>query len=262
MPKIAIVTGSSSGLGQAIAIRLAQEGYTITCSDLNERSNPPTSFSTVDAIKEKHGTDRAIFHKTDVSDSESVQALIAATVARFGRLDVMVNNAGISLESTHLRGPKLAADTADDTFDKTMAVNLGGVFLGCKYAIRQFLTQELLLGHRGWIVNTASVYGLKPEVGHGKSPIWVVPKQITPNSLRSYSFFMYSFADVIWPLVSYCTAKAGVVHMTKCLAREYGPSKIHINAICPGCKSPPPLSCIVVFSVIAYIVLVPTLTLG
>lgn len=81
----------------------------------------------------------------------------------------MVNNAGISLESYNQLGPKPIAEMDDSIFDKTMAVNSRSVFLGCKYAIRQFLKQEPhASGHRGWIINTASVYGLNPEIGHSK----------------------------------------------------------------------------------------------
>ncbi|KAH6974236.1 putative short chain type dehydrogenase [Ilyonectria sp. MPI-CAGE-AT-0026] len=198
--KVAIVTGASSGLGRAIAIEYAKQGWNITCSDLQSDAPVGELISTVDMINQTNAGSGA-FVRADVSSSEDIQNLISATVARYGRLDIMVNNAGISLESYNQLGPKPIAETDDSTFDKTMAVNSRSVFLGCKYAVRQFLKQEPHAGgHRGWIINTASVYGLKPEIGH----------------------------------ISYCASKAAVVHMTKCIARENGPSKIHCNAICPG----------------------------
>lgn len=167
--KTAIVTGAASGLGRAIALRYAQKGWQVVCSDLRGGAPAGESLSTVDAIK-KLNVGRAAFVRADVSKEEDVKNLVSSAVSLFGRLDVMVNNAGIALESHNNLGPKLGADTAFSTFNQTMAVNLGGVFLGSKYAIQQFLKQDLLPGnHRGWIVNTASVYGLKPEIGHGES---------------------------------------------------------------------------------------------
>ncbi|CAG9952694.1 unnamed protein product [Clonostachys rosea f. rosea IK726] len=198
--KVAIVTGASSGLGRAIAIAYAKQGWKVACSDLYQGPPQGESLSTVEVIQQTCGNQAAYIH-TDVSSSESVQNLISTTVSLFGRLDVMVNNAGIALESYNNLGPRPIHETDESTFDKIIAVNLRSVFLGCKYATRQFHAQEPLFGnHRGWIINTASVFGLKPEVGH----------------------------------VSYATSKAGVVHLTKCLAREQGPYKIHCNAICPG----------------------------
>ncbi|VUC36383.1 unnamed protein product [Clonostachys rosea] len=198
--KVAIVTGASSGLGRAISIHFAREGWSVVCADLKNSPPPGENLSTADQINAE-GRATAFFVTCDVSDSESVQSLISAAVDRFGRLDVMVNNAGISLESSPKIGAKPIAETDESTFDKTMAVNARSVFLGCKYAIRQFLKQDILSsGSRGWIINTASVYGLRPEINH----------------------------------ISYSTSKGAVVHMTQCVAKEYASQKIHCNAICPG----------------------------
>ena len=168
LPKVAIVTGGSSGLGRAISIAYAKQQWKVVVADL--KSGPPAgeSHSTVDEIKSL-GNDNVAFVRTDVSSSESVQSLISHAVSLFGRLDVMVNNAGISLESQ--LGPKPIHETDDAIFDKTLAVNARSVFLGSKYAIRQFLEQEPLVpDHRGWIINNSSVYGLQPEVDHSKLP--------------------------------------------------------------------------------------------
>jgi NAD(P)-dependent dehydrogenase (short-subunit alcohol dehydrogenase family) len=169
--KVAIVTGASSGLGRAIAINYGDLGWKIVCADLRS-DNPNTTTATVDLINNE--TDgEAIYVRTDVSCSEDIQALIHTTVERFGRLDVLVNNAGISLESHGKLGPKPIADTDDSTFDTTWAINARSVFLGCKYAIRQLLRQTpWSTGERGWIINIASVYGLKSEVEHSQSTKW------------------------------------------------------------------------------------------
>lgn len=113
----------------------------------------------------------------------------------------MVNNAGISVEST--RGRALGVhETSEEDWDRTMEINAKGVFLGCKYAVRRMLRQEVLKegGSRGWIVNTASVQGLVPYYG-------------TP---------------------SYCASKGAVVMLTRQVALDYAPHKIHCNALCPG----------------------------
>ncbi|EQB45015.1 hypothetical protein CGLO_16160 [Colletotrichum gloeosporioides Cg-14] len=200
MIKVAIVTGASSGLGHAISIAYSKQGWSVVCGDLSGQVPVGESQTTGDLINEAQ-LGRAMFVSVNVSDSNSVQNLISTAVSQYGRLDVMVNNAKISLESHNKLGPKPITETADATFDQTMAVNTRSVFLGCEYAIRQFMTQPLLAsGSRGWIINTSSVYGLKAETDH----------------------------------VSYCTSKAAVIHMTKCVARESAPAKIHCNVICPG----------------------------
>lgn len=165
-PKVAIVTGASSGLGRAIATEFARNAITVVCADLHR--NPPLdeNVGTVDLIAREGGN--ACFVRTNVSESADMENLIAEAVARYGRLDIMVSNAGIALESLDRHGPKPIHETDDFIFDETLAVNTRSVFLGCKYAIRQFLRQEPReSGDRGWIVNIASVYGLKPAHGHG-----------------------------------------------------------------------------------------------
>lgn len=113
----------------------------------------------------------------------------------------MVNNAGIGLEA--IRGAKPVNETDDDTFDQTMLVNARSVFLGCKYAGRQMLKQEVHpSGDRGWIINTASVIGLVGMAGS----------------------------------VTYSASKGAVVQMTRTVALDYAPHRIHCNAICPGCE--------------------------
>jgi NAD(P)-dependent dehydrogenase (short-subunit alcohol dehydrogenase family) len=115
-------------------------------------------------------------------------------VQGFGRLDVMVNNAGI------FTGLHTIVDETEDEWDRTMAVNAKSVWLGCKFAIRQMLTQEPVDGSRGRIVNIASIGGL---VGLAAEP-------------------------------AYCAAKGAVVNLTRQLAVDFAPERINVNAVCPG----------------------------
>ncbi|KAI3320639.1 NAD(P)-binding protein [Xylariaceae sp. AK1471] len=199
--KVAIITGSSSGLGRAIAWAYHREGASIICADLNReaRSAVPdeTKINTDEFITETGG--QAIFVQTNVSVAEDMKALVGQAVSHFGRVDILVNNAGISTESR--QAPLSVHETPEDDWDLTMAVNTKSVFLGCKYAIAQMLRQDPhSSGHRGWIINMSSIFGL---VG-GRNNI------------------------------SYAASKAAVSNMTRQVALDYAEHKIHCNAICPG----------------------------
>lgn len=112
----------------------------------------------------------------------------------------MVNNAGIAVEGS---SPGMIHETADETFDKTIRVNARSVFLGCKYATGQMLKQDPHAnGDRGWIINTASILGLVGFPG----------------------------------AASYCASKGAVVQLTRQVAVDYAPHRIHCNALCPGCE--------------------------
>lgn len=99
--------------------------------------------------------------KADVTKAEDVEAAVAKCVSTYSRLDILLNNAGISVESTHPT-PHGIHQLSESDWDLTMSINVKGVFLGCKYGITQMLKQDLLPGtkSRGWVVNTASVQGL------------------------------------------------------------------------------------------------------
>lgn len=144
--KSAIVTGAGSGVGRATAIRLAQEGARVVCADIDLEQ----AKATVGLIEE--AGDTAVAVDVDVSDENQVQAMIAAALRHFGRLDILVNNVGIP---TPRLGVLLEDHTAED-FNRLVGVNLGGVFFGCKHAVIQFKKQ----GDGGVIVNTGSVAGL------------------------------------------------------------------------------------------------------
>ncbi|KAI0450497.1 NAD(P)-binding protein [Xylaria acuta] len=199
--KVAIVTGSSSGLGRAIALAYAHEGAAVVCADLNRqaRAEIPEEgrLCTDDAIMQEGG--QAIFVKTGVSMAGDFEALAEEAVTTFGRLDILANNAGISIESG--RPPAGVHETPESVWDKMMAVNAKSVFLGSKYAINQMLHQDSHeSGHGGWIVNIASAHGL---VAGRASP-------------------------------SYAASKAAVVNLTRQVALDYAEHKIHCNVIRPG----------------------------
>jgi NAD(P)-dependent dehydrogenase (short-subunit alcohol dehydrogenase family) len=164
--RVALITGSSSGIGRAIALLFASHGASIICADLTptSRTEYPTDASssqpTHDLITSRGG--RAIFVKCDTSVSADVEAAVGAAVAEYGRLDIMVNNAGISPESWASHGPRPVWECDEGAFEKAWAVNVKGVWAGVKFACRQMLKQEPLVegGDRGWIVNLASIKGM------------------------------------------------------------------------------------------------------
>ncbi|KAG7005176.1 2-(R)-hydroxypropyl-coM dehydrogenase [Physcia stellaris] len=206
--KVAIVTGAASGLGRAIALAFAAQGTRlVVCADLHpitagtELGAEDAGTPTHEVICQRQGANKAIFVKTDVTDGGQIKALIEEAVKAGGRLDIMVNNAGIT------GGPNLnpVQDVEEEIYDRVMAVNARSVFLGCKHSVAQFLRQEPHpSGHRGWIVNTASIMGL-----------------------------------VGTRAVAYCASKGAVVLMTKAVAVEQAKDKIHCNALCPGYLTTP-----------------------
>lgn len=154
--KVAIVTGASSGIGEAIAITFGAAGAKVVVSDINEEGGN----SVVEKIKSNGG--EAIFIKADTSTPEENEKLVAETVKHFGGLDIAVNNAGIG-------GPAaLTGEYPVEAWDKVIAVNLSGVFYGLRYQI-----PAILANGGGNIINMASVLG---QVGTKFSPAYVAAK--------------------------------------------------------------------------------------
>lgn len=153
--RIAIVTGASSGIGQATARALIQAGARVVVADVNRDAGEASAQALRDDGSE------AVFVPCDVADATQVQAMVEATVARFGGVDILVNNAGIS------GGASLLHDLDLDTWDHVMAVNLRGPFLCAKYALPH------LMERRGVMVNVASTYGL---VGAPGAPAYCASK--------------------------------------------------------------------------------------
>lgn len=196
--RIAIVTGASSGNGRAIAKALAADGASVVCSDVKAEAlkggyEEDADLTTEQAIAKAGGVARPF--KADAGSAADMQALIDFTVAEYGRLDIMVNNAGV------FTGLKTIIDESEDEFDFTMRINTKGVWLGCKYAITQMVKQNADGEHpRGRIINIASIGGL---VGLAQEP-------------------------------GYCASKGAVVNLTRQLGLDFAPQKINVNAICPG----------------------------
>ncbi|MXQ75739.1 glucose 1-dehydrogenase [Rhodococcus rhodochrous] len=140
--KIVIITGASSGLGRATAELMTVEGARVVIADISQEAG--------EAVAQEIGAD---FVRTDVGNPAEVDALVSGTVARYGRLDVMCNNAGV-----HAAGPLL--DTTNDDFERVVAVNFAGIFYGTRAAGRVMAEQG-----SGVIVNTASNGGYLPTEG-------------------------------------------------------------------------------------------------
>jgi 3-oxoacyl-[acyl-carrier protein] reductase len=148
--KVAIVTGAGSGFGEAIAKRFAEEGAKVVVNDIDRAGGERVASE----IESESGQGSAAFVAADVADDTSVKHLIGAAVERYGRLDIMVNNAGI----THRNQPML--DVPETMFDRIFAVNVKAIYLAALHAVPVFRAQG-----GGCIINTASTAGLRPRPG-------------------------------------------------------------------------------------------------
>jgi NAD(P)-dependent dehydrogenase (short-subunit alcohol dehydrogenase family) len=183
--KTALITGAASGIGREAALAFAREGANIVAVDLNNDAGR----AVVAAIEELDG--RACFVRADVSNGADCARMVETAERTFGKLDVLFNNAGI------MDGrDDDAVSTTEDVWERTMAINLKGVYLGCKHGI-----PALRRAGGGAVVNTASFVAL---------------------------------LGAATPQLAYTASKGGVLAMTRELAVIHARENIRVNALCPG----------------------------
>jgi len=183
--EVALITGAGSGIGRESALLFAAEGAAVVAADVNEAA----AANTASAVSWAGG--KAIAVKADVARAADCEAMIAAAEREYGRLTVLFNNAGIS----HADDDDAIA-TTEDVWDLTFAVNVKGVFLGCKYGI-----PALRRAGGGSVINTASFVAI---------------------------------LGAATPQLAYTASKGAVLSMTRELACIHAREKIRVNALCPG----------------------------
>jgi len=179
--KTAVVTGASSGIGRAIAVMFASEGASVVIADLTE-APLEGGDATLELISRAGGS--AFFQRTDVGRWDDVAALIQAAVERFGRLDVMVNNAATYSGTALL-------ETESEQWERVMRVNLTGMFNGCKRAVQQMIGQEPRAEVRGRLINLGSQQGIVScpgdlPYGVSKAGAIYITRQIAVDYAKDY----------------------------------------------------------------------------
>jgi meso-butanediol dehydrogenase/(S,S)-butanediol dehydrogenase/diacetyl reductase len=182
--RVALITGAGSGIGQGVALRFAREGARLALVDIDAAHLEETAVALQPSGAEFES------YQGDVALTGDVERCFEQAVQRFGRLDVCVNNAGIG------NPPLPLVQMTDEGFDRTLAVNLRGVFLCMRAAARQMIKQ----GSGGRIISVSS------QAGKTGFPM----------------------------LGPYCATKAGVILLTQTMAKELGAQRITVNCVCPG----------------------------
>jgi NAD(P)-dependent dehydrogenase (short-subunit alcohol dehydrogenase family) len=190
--RTAIISGAGSGIGRAIATAFARDGAEVVVADVTETVREG-GVPTVAAVAAEGGS--GTFMPCDVSVAADVERVVSETAARFGRLDVFVNNAMVTGFA-----PVPLLDCSDEQWARTLAVNLTGTFHGCRAAVRQMRGQAPRGEVRGRIVNIASQLGIVAARGN----------------------------------CAYGVSKAGCAYLTRQVATDYAAEGIVVNAIAPG----------------------------
>jgi NAD(P)-dependent dehydrogenase (short-subunit alcohol dehydrogenase family) len=185
--KTALITGAGSGIGREMARLFACEGARVFANDINRA----TAEETARMVAEDGG--EAYSYQADVSESGEMQRMVDACMQRLGRIDILCNNAGVGSTQT-------IVDTPEEVWDRVLAVNARGTYLGCKYVIPHMITAG-----GGVIINTASVAGL---IG-----------------LKNRA--------------AYCASKGAIVTLTKAIAMDHVGQNIRCSCICPGTVDSP-----------------------
>jgi 3-oxoacyl-[acyl-carrier protein] reductase len=189
--KVVIVTGAAAGIGKATALRFAEEGARVAAWDISDAG----ATALVEGLKTAGGD--AAFAKVNVADGATVTAAVAEVVARWGRLDVLVNNAGIVRDAqlVKYKNGAVVSTMSDEAWDAVLGVNLKGVFLCTRAAV-----PHMIAGGGGVVLSASSVVGLYGNFGQ----------------------------------TNYSATKGGLITMTRTWARELGRYKIRVNAVAPG----------------------------
>ncbi|HLF85830.1 MAG TPA: 3-oxoacyl-ACP reductase FabG [Nitrospiria bacterium] len=180
--KVAMITGGGSGIGREAALLFAKEGAKVVVADVNEKGGEETA-----AEIRKNGGD-GFFAKLDVTNREQSKQVVKDSLGKYGRIDVLINNAGITQDA-------LLSKMTEEQWERVIDVNLKGVF-NCIQALVEVMVNQ----GSGAIINTSSIVGINGNIGQ----------------------------------VNYAATKAGVIGVTKTLAKELGKKGIRVNAVAPG----------------------------
>jgi 3-oxoacyl-[acyl-carrier protein] reductase len=187
--KVAIITGAGSGIGKETAMLFSREGAIVVVVDIDEKGGMGT-------LLEIKKTGEGFFGKVDVSNSQQMKQLVKDVLEKYGRIDVLINNAGVAQDALILK-------MTEEQWDKAIDINLKGAF-NCVQAVSEVMVNQ----RHGVIINASSVVGIYGNIGQS----------------------------------NYAAAKAGLIGLTKALAKELGRKGVRVNAVAPGFTMTPMMS--------------------